>query len=66
MGILLRVAVALLIAGPLLLILVLVSALVARRVASLPLESGSSGSLEREVSSGPPFRVSEVILGVSR
>ena len=66
MRVLLRVAAALLIAIPLLLVLVIVFALAGRRRASLPLESGISRSLERGASVGPSLRASEVVVEVSR
>ena len=66
MGVLLRVAMALLIAIPLLLVVVMVFALAGRRRASLPLESGISRSLERAAAVGPAVRASHVLIDLSR
>jgi hypothetical protein len=66
MRVLFRVAAALLIAIPLLLVVVIVFALAGRRGASLPLESGISRSLERGATVGPALRASEVVVEVSR
>lgn len=66
MGVLFRVAVALLIAIPLFLVLVTVFVLAGRRRAALPLESGVSRPLEREASVGPAIRASRVLVEVSR
>jgi hypothetical protein len=52
MRVLIRVAVALLIAIPVCLVLVIVFALTAKRAASLCYESGDSGSLERRAAAG--------------
>jgi hypothetical protein len=65
MRVLLRVAAALLIAVPLLVVLVMVFALAGRRRASLPLESGISRSLERGASVGPAIRASQVLVELS-
>jgi hypothetical protein len=65
MRILLRVAAALLIAIPLFLVLVMVFALAGRRRASLPLESGTSPSLERGASAGPSLRARQVLVELS-
>ena len=66
MRVLFRVAAALVIAIPLLLVLVIVFALAGRRRASLPLESGISHSLGRGARVGPLLRASEVVVEVSR
>jgi hypothetical protein len=66
MRVLFRVAAALLIAIPLLLVVVIVFALAGRRGASLPLESGISRSLERGATVGPALRASAVVVEVSR
>jgi hypothetical protein len=66
MGVLFRVAVALLIAVPLFLVLVTVFVLAGRRRASLPLESGISRPLEREASVGASLRATRVLVEVSR
>ena len=66
MRVLLRVAAALLIAVPLLVVLVIVFALAGRRGTSLPLESGVSRSLERGASVGPSLRAREGVIGISR
>jgi hypothetical protein len=65
MRILLRVAAALLIAIPLLLVLVMVFALMGRRRVSLPLESETSRSLESGTTVGPSLRASQVLAGLS-
>ena len=65
MGVLLRVAVALLMAIPLFLILVMVFAMAGRRRASLPLESGTRPSLERGASVGLSLRASRVLVELS-
>ena len=65
MGVLLRVAAALLIALPLLVVLVIVFVLAGRRGASLPLESGISHSLERGASEGPSLRARAGIVELS-
>ena len=65
MRVLLRVAAALLLAIPLLLVVVTVFALAGRRRASLPLESETSRSLERGASVGPSPRASEVLVELS-
>ena len=66
MRVLLRVAAALLIAIPLLLVVVTVFALAGRRRASVPLESGISRSFERGATAGPARRAREVVVEVSR
>ena len=66
MRVLFRLAVALVIAIPLFLGLVIVFALAGRRRASLPLESGTSHSLERGARVGPSLRPSKVLVEVSR
>ena len=65
MDVLLRVAMALLIAIPVLLFLVMVFALAGRRRASLPLESGISRSLERAATVAPAPRASQVLIELS-
>jgi hypothetical protein len=65
MRVLLRVATALLIAVPILVVLLIVFALAASRRASLPLESGISRSLERGASVRPSLHASEVLLELS-
>jgi hypothetical protein len=65
MRVLLRVAAALLIMVPLLVVLVMVFALVGRRRATPPLESGTSRSLETVASVGPSIRASQVLAGLS-
>lgn len=62
MRVLLRLAAALLIAVPLLVVLVMVFALAGRRRAPLPLESGTSRSLERGASVAPSIRATLVEL----
>jgi hypothetical protein len=64
MRVLLRLAAALLIAVPLLVVLVMVFALAGRRRAS-PLESGTSRSLERGASVGPSIRATQVLVELS-
>jgi len=66
MRVLFRVAAALLIALPILLVLVTVFALAGRRRDSLPLESGMSRSLERGVPVGSSLDASELAAEVSR
>jgi hypothetical protein len=66
MRVLFRVATALLIAFPILLVLVIVFVLAGRRGASLPRESGHSPSLERGAWAGPSLPASKVAVGVSR
>jgi len=61
-----RVAAALLIAIPILLVLVTVFALAGRRRDSLPLESGMSRSLERGVPVASSLDASELAAEVSR
>jgi hypothetical protein len=56
MRVLCRVALALLMTVPVLLVLVLIFALAGRRRAHLPLESGISRSLERGATVGPALR----------
>jgi hypothetical protein len=65
MRVLLRVAAALLLAIPLFLVVVMVFALAGRRRASLPLESGTSRSLESGASVGPSLRASEMPVELS-
>jgi len=65
MRLLLRVAAALLIVVPILVVLVMVFALAGRRRASPHLESGTSRSLERGASVGPSIRASQVLAGLS-
>jgi hypothetical protein len=65
MRVLLRVAAALLLAIPLFLVVVTVFALAGRRRASLPLESGTSRSLERGASVAQSPRASEVLVELS-
>jgi hypothetical protein len=65
MRVLLRVAAALLIAVPLLVVLVMVFTLAGRRRASPSLESGISHSLERGASIAPAIRASQVLLELS-
>jgi hypothetical protein len=62
MGVLLRIAVVLLMAVPLLLVLVIVFALAGRRGASLPLESGISRPLGRGASVGHSIRARQVLV----
>jgi len=66
MRVLFRVAAALLIAIPILLVLVTVFALAGRRRDSLPLESGMSRPLERGVPVGSSLDASELAAEVSR
>jgi hypothetical protein len=61
MRVLCRVALALLMTVPVLLVLVLIFALAGRRRAHLPLESGISRSLERGATVGPALRRSRGI-----
>jgi hypothetical protein len=65
MGVLLRVAAALLIAVPLLIVLVIVFVLAGRRAAPLPLESGISHSLERGATVGRSLRAREAVVELS-
>jgi hypothetical protein len=65
MRVMLRVAAALLIAVPLLVVLVLVFALAGRRRASFPLEGGSSPSLDRGAPVGPSIRATELLVELS-
>ena len=66
MRVLFRVAATLLIAVPLLVVLVVIFALAAKRRASLSLEVGTSRSLERGAPGGSSHRANGAVVEVSR